>query len=106
AAKAGRVAAERAVKDLQRCTASGGGIFTEGLVGGNATLEVLNSTLSGNSASFGGGIYARSDAFRGAMLQVLHSTLSGNSATAGGSGIYNDGAITRFGNTVLNVSAI
>jgi hypothetical protein len=86
--------------------ASGGGIFTEGLVGGNATLDVLNSTLSGNSASFGGGIYGRSDAFRGATLQVLHSTLSGNSATAGGGGIYNDGAITRLGNTVCNASAI
>ena len=42
----------------------------------------------------------------GATLQVLHSTLSGNSATAAGGGIYNDGAITRLGSTVFNASAI
>src|SRR5438552_3132770 len=88
--------------------ASGGGIYSEGLVAGTATVDILNTTLSGNSATFGGGIYARSVRSSSATVHVLYSTLSDNSAIAssGGGGIYNDGAIAQFANTVFNASSI
>jgi hypothetical protein len=62
----------------------GGGIFDEG-----GTLTVINSTLSGNSASSdaggqGGGIFNWAGA-----LTVSGSTLSGNSADSNAGGIYN-----------------
>jgi co-chaperonin GroES (HSP10) len=51
-----------------------GGIFTEGL------LTITNSTISGNvSKSIGGGVMNRP----GAVLQLINSTLSGNSALDG-----------------------
>jgi predicted outer membrane repeat protein len=50
----------------------GGGIYTGG------TLELTNSTLSGNSANQGGGIE------NGGTLELTNSTLSGNSANQGG----------------------
>ena len=49
---------------------------------GSATVSIINSTLSGNTADAGGGIYAKS-----ATVAVMTSTLSGNSAIVGG-GIY------------------
>ena len=71
-----------------------------------ATLTVLNSTLSGNSASFfGGGIYNTG------MLTVMNSTLSGNSATdasGGGGGIENtfDNKLTVTNSTLSGNSAV
>jgi hypothetical protein len=69
----------------------GGGIYNHG------TLEVINSTLSGNSVNNafggdgGGGIYNTAG-----TLKVINSTLSGNSANRGG--IYN----YSFPATVIN----
>jgi CSLREA domain-containing protein len=61
--------------------AFGGAIFNAG------TVEVTNSTFSGNSADdgIGGAIFNSS----GALLTLTNSTFSGNSASLGG-GIFND----------------
>ena len=57
-----------------------------------ATLKVINSTLSGNSAHFyGGGIFNISAYGGSAPADVLNSTLSGNSAGRFGGGIYKGG---------------
>ncbi|NCA70189.1 MAG: IPTL-CTERM sorting domain-containing protein [Sphingobacteriia bacterium] len=66
--------------------ASGG--FPDGAGGGirvrdNASLELSNSTVSGNSAVDGGGIFAAS----GAFLTLTNSAVSGNSTDGGGGGI-------------------
>ncbi|MGA2139449.1 MAG: choice-of-anchor Q domain-containing protein [Verrucomicrobiia bacterium] len=81
---------------VSNCTLSGnsgsyegGGICNQG-AGGSATLTVVASTFSGNSAGDGGGIcnngYAGS-----ATVTVITSTFSGNSADYAGGGIYNNG---------------
>lgn len=62
-------------------SADGGGIYNIG------SLTVVDSTLSGNSATSGGAIANYADA------SVINSTISGNSAVAGG-------AIVNYGNTV------
>jgi hypothetical protein len=62
----------------------GGGIYQSSSLGAVTTMTVLDSTLSGNSASEGGGgIYQ--DTFQGtSTVTVTGSTLSGNSAREGG----------------------
>ncbi len=74
----------------------GGGIDNYG------TLNVTNSTFSGNSASNGGGIMN----WTGGTVNVTNSTFSGNSASNGGGGIGNGGTLnvtnsTFSGNTTL-----
>ena len=62
-----------------------------------ASLNVINSTLSGNQARLeGGGIS------NGANLTVTNSTFGGNSAPFGGSAIDNFQAAAQIGNTILN----
>jgi hypothetical protein len=66
----------------------GGGIFND-VAFSNGMLEILNSTISGNSAGDnGGGIYNYGGS-NTATLKVVNSTLSGNSAHFYGGGIYN-----------------
>ena len=58
----------------------GGGVFARN----NATLNLANSTVSGNTASkYGGGVYAGI----GATVSLTNSTVSGNLANKGG-GVY------------------
>jgi hypothetical protein len=65
----------------------GGGIYND--VGfGNGRLEVINSTLSGNSAGDNGGGIFNYGGSNTATLKVVNSTLSGNSAHFYGGGIY------------------
>ena len=59
----------------------GGGLYVPG-----ATVTIVNSDLSGNSAQLGGAIFASDNA----DLKVLDSTISGNSAPDGGGGIWAD----------------
>jgi len=69
---------------------SGGAILNRG------TLEVSNSTLSGNSARFGfgggGGIFNEVG-----TVSVINSTISGNSATGEGSGGWGGGILNSQG---------
>jgi hypothetical protein len=69
---------------------AGGGIFNDG-ESGSASVEILNSTLSDNSAFNGaGGIFNFGES-GSASVEILNSTLSDNSAPVAG-GIYNDGS--------------
>ena len=116
---------------------SAGAIFSDGggiLNTGTGTLEISNSTLSGNSALEGGGGISnfsnsiiRNSTFSGnsapfgggisnvGTMTVTNSTLSGNSASGNnpfsdrskiGGGIYNDGTLTLvFSTLTLNSAA-
>jgi predicted outer membrane repeat protein len=79
---------------------SGGGIYN------NGTLEVRNSTFSGNSApnGFGGAIFSDvSDSGSVAgPLEVRNSTLSGNSVGNGGGGIANFYGTATVSNSTLS----
>src|SRR5215213_5922903 len=75
----------------------GGGIFNDG-----GTLEVNNSTISGNSANGNsGGIF---NAGLG-TLEVNSSTISGNSAGTFSGGIFNAGTLTVNNSTISGNSA-
>lgn len=68
----------------------GGGIVNHG-DGTAATLTVVRSNLSGNSAfDAGGGILNTSNGGGSASLNMVNSTLSGNDAVTGGGGLYNE----------------
>ena len=74
----------------------GGGIFSSP----SATVNITNSTLSGNWASrWGGGIYSDG----GDLLAITNSTLSGNSAIHQGGGVYVQGpsSNTQCNNTIV-----
>src|SRR5215208_3956091 len=78
---------------------SGGAILNRG------TLEVSNSTLSGNSARFGfgggGGIFNEVG-----TVSVINSTISGNSATGEGSGGWGGGILNSQGTVRVSNSTI
>jgi hypothetical protein len=57
---------------------------------GGASIRLLNSTVSGNSASFGGGI-ANSPDNGAAGVGLRNTTVTDNSASQQGGGIYQDG---------------
>jgi len=71
---------------------SGGGIFN----GGDGTLTIINSALSGNTADFGGGVY------NGGTLNIVNSTISGNTANTEGAGVYNPVTLTIINSTFSN----
>ena len=77
--------------------ARGGGIHNQG------TLAVQNSTVVGNRVNdgVGGGIASDLDS----SLQVLSSTISGNSATAAGGGLYSSGSSIIAGSTIAGNNA-
>src|ERR1039458_7674678 len=81
--------------------------YGEGL--GSASLTVINSTVSGNSAGLGGGIINAGDG-GSASLTVINSTFRGNSAIGGGGSIYNTGfhgsATLKIGSTILNAGPL
>jgi len=66
----------------------GGGIYNNAEEG-DAIMSISNSTISNNSASYGGGIsnFANSDLT--ATLILIYSTITGNTATENGGGILN-----------------
>ena len=70
----------------------GGGIFNRG-----GTLNITDSTLSGNSASSGGGITNI-----GGTLNITNSTLSGNSSEGAAGGIFNVGGTLTVTNSTIN----
>jgi len=81
---------------LERCavhdnvaTSTGGGVTHSG-----ASLEIIDSALTDNSAVEGGAVYLQGD------LRVAGSTLSGNSARDGG-GIYNLSAMASITDCVF-----
>lgn len=80
----------------------GGGIycFPPGFGG---SVSIINSTISGNSATDGGGIYVVGPGFygyQGSALTITNSTISGNSATSRGGAISSDGMLTIINSTI------
>jgi hypothetical protein len=73
---------------------SGGGIRNAG-----TTATILNSTLSGNEASYGGGLYVSTPISEATI--VRNSTISNNIANNGGAGIFN-----FLGHTIIEYSTI
>jgi CSLREA domain-containing protein len=71
---------------------NGGGIFNNS----TGTVNVTNSTLSGNSANTGGGIFDNAG-----TVNVTNSTLSGNSAGSGG-GIFDNAGTVNVTNSTLS----
>ncbi len=96
--------------EISNSTLSGNsaGLYGGGISNGG-TMTVSNSTISGNSAAIGGGIS------NGSTMTVSNSTISGNSASGKnqlfdfskvGGGIYNDGTLTlMFSTLTLNSAA-
>ena len=89
---------------------NGGGVYNDGS-GGAATLAVLNSTISGNYASFGGGgIFNDASNAGSAILTIMNSTIDSNSAAYNGflfgggegGGIYNDFGTMTITNSVVS----
>ena len=73
----------------------GGGIQ----VGTGSTLNLSNSTISGNSAIYGGGIS------NAGIAIVTNSIIANNLANSSGGGIYNSGTITLTNNTISGNSS-
>ncbi|MEO9146385.1 MAG: choice-of-anchor Q domain-containing protein, partial [Ginsengibacter sp.] len=61
----------------------------------NANAIIINSTISGNTGRHGGGIFAHN-------LTITNSTISGNTATLSGAGIYANGGIATITNSTIS----
>lgn len=85
---------------------SGGAIYNDGMSSSRyATLWIIASTISGNSANSSGGCIYNGGYQGNAAVSVIASTISGNTAIAAGSvggAIFNDGS---SGNAGVAVSA-
>ena len=79
---------------------SGGGIQTGDFKNPGSSATIINSTISGNSASEGGGI---SNCY--GLVSVENSTISGNSAKYDGGGISNCGGVELANSTFSGNSA-
>jgi hypothetical protein len=69
----------------------GGGILNQGVA------TVINSTISGNSASLGGGLAGDPG---GGNVSIINSTISGNSASTAGGGLHASGTV-NVRNTII-----
>jgi hypothetical protein len=137
----GAVYNDRAILTLSNCAVSdniadyGGAIYNNGANGGSASLALIGSTLSYNSATTaGGGIFNDASSSGSATLTVNASTLYANSALDGGGiasagsqavtatmaisastlsgnlatlgdSIYNSSSTLTLGNTILNAGS-
>jgi len=69
-----------------------------------STLKVLNSTLSGNTSNGGAG-YGGGGLYQSGTADIINSTLSGNSSTHTGGGLENTGTLTVTNSTITGNSA-
>jgi hypothetical protein len=94
AESAGSLTVRSSVLFDNTATASGGGIYNRG------GLVVINSTLSGNTATThdGGALWSG----RGSRLTVSQSTVSDNAAGFSGGGLWLDGAQTTLSNSLVS----
>jgi hypothetical protein len=85
----------------------GGAIYNDGASSGSATVQIVTSTLSGNSGGDGGGgVFSDGSLGGDALVQIAGSTLSGNGADTAGGGIRNVGAFfSARGTARLQISA-
>ncbi|MGF1479142.1 MAG: FG-GAP-like repeat-containing protein [Cyanophyceae cyanobacterium] len=88
------------VSDNTATNSSGGGILSSGF--NNAVLNLIDSTVSGNSSDLGGGGISSND-----TLNLLNSTISNNaSARRDGGGVEISGNATITNTTISGNSAI
>jgi hypothetical protein len=83
--------------DTNSAVIRGGGIYN--YEGGQ--LDIEQSTLNGNSAKLGGGIFSELFLHNNARLALLNSTLSGNTASRYGGGIFAQGGQARLYNATI-----
>jgi len=90
-----------------RTAENGGAIYNNGGI-----LNIISSTLSGNTATYHGGWVGYYDAVGGAIynnggtVNITSSTLSGNTGERWGGGIWNDGGkVTVVSSTISNNNA-
>lgn len=57
----------------------GGGVYARYSTDSTSNVSIINSTISGNSGEIGGGAYLRSNA--GAQVSILNSTVTNNTTT-------------------------
>ena len=69
-----------------RVEALGGGIYATGDLysAGQMSLNLVNTTLYGNTANYGGGMYIGENA----SVNILNTTIAGNTANTAGGGVY------------------
>jgi hypothetical protein len=87
---------------------SGGGIYNDGQTSGDATVKIMTSKININNAvAVGGGVFSDGDSGN-VTVEITDSTVSGNTAGAGGisffgsvGGIYNTG---MAGNATLTAT--
>ncbi len=72
----------------------GGGIYVDGVI----PVNITNSTISGNLATWGGGLC-------GGWLSLMNSTVSGNNASYSGGGIYTYVECTLTNSALIGNSA-
>ena len=83
--------------DAGAAPGNGGGLHLTGA----GTVDVAQSTVSGNSAVEGGGLWNSSGGtFSISDTVVEGNTATGDAATQGGGGVYNDGVMTITGSTI------
>lgn len=75
---------------------NGGGIVHNG----TGTLTLTQSTVRDNTAKDGGGIYSNG------AVNLINSTISGNTATDDGGGVYTRGAVNLINTTISGNSAV
>jgi|GEM_PF-3484074 len=85
--------------DITNSTISGNSAAGGGGVANYGQMTVVSSTISGNNATGGGG------GINYGQLAVVNSTVSGNSASAGGGGVANIGQLTVINSTFSGNSA-
>ncbi len=76
-----------------RADNEGGGLWN----GPTSTLNVNNTTVSGNSAATGGGVFNKG----AGTLNIANTTIAGNRASGAGGGLRNEAGIVKMGNTLL-----
>jgi hypothetical protein len=86
------------IADMTITNGVGGGVQNDG------TLDLLHTTVSGNTSTAGGGIVN----FGGASMRIFDCSITGNTATGinGGGGIFNGGDFTAEVSDISNNSAI
>ena len=79
----------------------GAGMLNDARGKGIAMLHISDSTLSKNAAGYGGAILSIGDNLKSTPLTVSNCTISGNSAQVWGGGIFNHGMLT-IGNSTIS----
>jgi len=98
----GGLSIQRSTLDTNIAATQGGGIYNND----NGVLEITQSTLSANTAQFGGGIFIESFIYTKTLASVVNSTISGNTASHEGAGLYADGGRAQFYNATIAANQI